>query len=77
MTAVLAMQMSIAEPSASAFTREFYGALADGWPVEAAVQEGRRSIVAALGNAWHERVDWAIPTLYLRAPDGQILKGSH
>jgi hypothetical protein len=74
MPAVVAMQMAIAEPTASAFAREFYGALADGWPVEAAVQEGRRGIVATLGNSWDERVDWAIPTLYLRAPNGLILK---
>jgi hypothetical protein len=73
MPAVIAMQQAVAERSALAFSREFYGALADGWPVDAAVQEGRRSIVAALGNNWNRCVDWAIPTLYMRAPDGVIL----
>jgi hypothetical protein len=29
--------------------------------------------MAALGNHWNENVDWAIPTLYMRAPDGVIL----
>jgi hypothetical protein len=73
MPAVVAMQLAIADHSAVAFSREFYGALADGWPVDAAVQEGRRSIMIAQGNDWIRRVDWAIPTLYMRAPDGVIL----
>jgi CHAT domain-containing protein len=73
MPAVVAMQLSIADRSAVAFSREFYGALADGWPVDAAAQEGRRSIMTALGNQWNRYVDWAIPTLYMRAPDGVIL----
>ena len=73
MPAVVAMQLAIADRTAVAFSREFYGALADGWPVDAAVQEGRRSIVIALGNRWQEYVDWAIPTLHMRAPDGVIL----
>jgi hypothetical protein len=76
MAAVVAMQLPIAEGSAYAFSREFYAALADGWPVDAAVQEGRRSIMNALGNSWHECVDWAIPTLYMRAPEGVILSGA-
>jgi hypothetical protein len=73
MPAVVAMQLSIADRTAVAFSREFYGALGDGWPVDTAVQEGRRSIMTALGNHWNESVDWAIPTLYMRAPDGVIL----
>ena len=73
MPAVVAMQLAIADRTAVAFSREFYGALADGWPVDAAVQEGRRSILITLGNRWQEYVDWAIPTLYMRAPDGVIL----
>lgn len=74
MPAIVAMQVPIAENAAFAFSREFYGALADGWPVDAAVQEGRRSIMTDLGNSWSQRVDWAIPTLYMRAPDGVILQ---
>jgi hypothetical protein len=71
--AVVAMQLAIKDRTAVAFSREFYGALASGWPVDAAVQEGRRSIMTVLGNRWNENVDWAIPTLYMRAPDGVIL----
>ena len=71
--AVVAMQQVIADPLARAFTGGFYGALASGWPVDAAVQEGRRGIMSALGADWRRRIDWAIPTLYMRAPDGVIL----
>jgi|GEM_PF-1595282 len=71
--AVVAMQQSIADQTAGAFSREFYGALASGWPVDAAVQEGRRGIMTALDGDWNRFVDWAIPTLYMRAPDGVIL----
>jgi hypothetical protein len=72
--AVVAMQQKVADQTAGAFSREFYGALASGWPVDAAVQEGRRGIMAVLGDAWTGLVDWAIPTLYMRAPDGVILE---
>jgi hypothetical protein len=71
--AVVAMQRHIKDSLAVAFSRGFYGALANAWPVDAAVQEGRRGIMAALGNDWQGRIDWAIPTLYMRAPDGVIL----
>jgi CHAT domain-containing protein len=71
--AVVAMQASIHHPSSVAFSREFYSALASGWSVDAAVQEGRRGIITAFGSDWSDHVDWAIPTLYMRAPDGMIL----
>jgi CHAT domain-containing protein len=72
--AVVAMQQAIPNKTASAFSREFFGALASGWPVDAAVQEGRRGIMTVLDRAWSGLVDWAIPTLYMRAPDGVILE---
>jgi hypothetical protein len=74
MPSVVAMQLAIPDRSAVAFSREFYGALASGWPVDAAVQEGRRGIMTELGTDWNRHVDWAIPTLYMRAPDGVILR---
>jgi len=72
MPAVVAMQLAVWDRSAVAFSRDFYGALAGGWPVDAATQEGRRGIMAELGEDWNKRIDWAIPTLYMRAPDGVI-----
>ena len=61
------MQFEIADDVASTFAHEFYGALADGYPIDAAVTEARKAIFAA----GHE-VEWATPVLYLRAPDGRI-----
>jgi hypothetical protein len=72
--AVVAMQQHIGDSLAVAFSRGFYGALANAWPVDGAVQEGRRGVMAALGNNWQGRIDWAIPTLYMRSPDGIILE---
>ena len=65
--AVIAMQFEIADDVASRFAREFYGALADGYPIDASLTEARKSIFAAR----HE-VEWGTPVLYLRAPDGRI-----
>ena len=65
--AVIAMQFEIADDVASWFAHEFYGALANGYPVDASLTEARKSIFAA----GHE-VEWGTPVLYLRAPDGRI-----
>ncbi len=72
--AVVAMQLAVSEKCAAAFSHGFYGALANGWPVDAAVQEGRRSIMNALENDWKRCAEWAIPTLYMRAPEGVIFR---
>ena len=65
--AVIAMQFEIADDVAQTFAHELYGALADGYPIDAAVTEARKAIFA-LGR----EVEWATPVLYLRAPDGRI-----
>ena len=65
--AVLAMQSAVADQVSIDLIAEFYTALADGYPVDAALTEGRR-LVAALGHG----VEWGIPVLYMRAPDGYI-----
>lgn len=71
--AVIAHRCPMPDTSAIAFAAEFYRALADGLPVDAAVCEGRRAILSVLGAARWERADWATPVLFSRAPDGQIL----
>jgi hypothetical protein len=68
--AVLAMQFVIPDQTAIAFFGEFYRALAEGFPVDAAVVEGRKAILASAG----ERPDWATPVLFLRVEDGDILR---
>ncbi len=65
--AVIAMQFEITDAAAITFSHEFYTALADGYPVDAALVEARAAIFAG-GND----VEWGTPVLYMRAPDGKI-----
>ncbi|MCI0690497.1 CHAT domain-containing protein [candidate division KSB1 bacterium] len=51
--AALGMQVSVRDDVAVAFSANFYAALADGWPVDAAVVEGRK---APLDNATSESI---------------------
>jgi hypothetical protein len=71
--AVIAHQQPLPDSSAISFAAQFYRALADGYPLGAAVGEGRKAILAGLGAAWRDRIDWATPVLTMRAPDGRIL----
>jgi hypothetical protein len=65
--AVIAMQFAVSDEAAIDLSREFYGALADGYPVDASLAEARKAIFAT-GSG----VEWGTPVLYLRAPDGKI-----
>jgi tetratricopeptide (TPR) repeat protein len=65
--AVIAMQFEITDRSAITLAHEFYTALADGYPVDAALAEARKAIFAD-GND----VEWGTPVLYMRSPNGQI-----
>ena len=65
--AVIAMQFAIWEKSAITFAHEFYRSIADGFPVDAAVSEGRKAIFTD-GN----EVEWGTPVLFMNAPDGMI-----
>ena len=68
-TAVVAMQFPISDGAATTFTGEFYGALADGLPVDQAVTSARKSLLADY------EAEWATPILFLRSPDGQVFDG--
>jgi hypothetical protein len=70
--AVVAHQYAMPDSSAIAFATGFYGALAVGFPVDAAVSEGRRAVLTALGSDWQACMDWATPVLFMNAPDGRI-----
>jgi hypothetical protein len=61
------MQFEVSDEAAIAMASGFYAALADDYPVDAALTEARKSVFAA-GCA----VEWGTPVLYLRAPDGRI-----
>lgn len=65
--AVVAMQFAITDQAAIVFAQEFYSALADSYPVDAALTEARKAIFAQ-GN----KVEWGTPVLYMRAPDGRL-----
>lgn len=66
--AVLSMQYEISDRAAVEFAHSFYGALADGQPVERAVTEAR----IALSLATPGSLEWAVPVLHLRATDGRL-----
>ncbi len=65
-TAVVAMQFPISDGAAVAFTAEFYGAIADGLPVDQAATSARKALLADYST------EWATPVLFLRSPDGQV-----
>ena len=67
--AVLAMQFEITDESAIIFARNFYEALADGFPVDAATSAARKAVFAA------SRTEWGTPVLYMRAPNGELFRG--
>ena len=67
LAAVIAMQFEVSDIAAITLANEFYGALADGYPIEAAMAEARKAIFNA-GND----TEWATPVLYLRATDGRL-----
>lgn len=61
--AVIAMQFEITDDAAVNFAKEFYEALADHYPVEAALADARK----AIGKA-----QFGTPALYMRSEDGRI-----
>ena len=67
--ASVAMQFEISDGAAIAFSGEFYRALADGLPVDAATVEARKAILAEGSD-----VEWGTPVLYLRAADGAVFE---
>jgi hypothetical protein len=68
--AVVAMQFEISDAAAVQFAYDFYGAIAAGLPVDAAVTSARRDVMARFNN----NAEWATPVLFMRSTDGQIFK---
>ena len=66
--AAIAMQYEITDRAAVEFTELFYEALAEGLPVDAAVTDARKG----LSNAIRDTLEWGIPVLMTRSPDGVI-----
>jgi hypothetical protein len=65
--AVVAMHSTLSDQAAIMLTREFYGALADSQPVDAALAEARKAIAAQLRS-----LDWGVPRLVMHAADGRL-----
>ena len=65
--AVIAMQFEITDEAAITLSRDFYGALVAGLPVDAALSEARRGLFS-VGN----QIEWATPVLYQRSGSGHI-----
>ena len=65
--AVIAMQFPVSDQAAITLAHEFYGALADHYPVDAALTEAR---VAIYGQK--SLMEWGTPVLFMRAPDGNL-----
>jgi CHAT domain len=65
--AVIAMQFPVSDQAAITLAHEFYSALADHYPVDAALTEAR---VAIYGQK--SVMEWGTPVLFMRAPDGTL-----
>ncbi len=68
MPAVIAMQYEITDRAAIEFSEQFYDALTAGLPVDSAVTDARRAVALAI----HNTLEWGIPVLFMRAPDGVL-----
>jgi hypothetical protein len=66
--AVVAMQFPVTDAAAAILSQEFYRALADGLPADAALNEARKAIKLA-GNAF----EWGTPVLFSRSSDNQLI----
>src|SRR5918998_1501611 len=64
--AVVAMQYEVTDDAAIEFSRDFYEAIADGLPVDAAVAEARPA------GSMRSALEWGTPVLYMRSSDGRI-----
>lgn len=67
--AVVAMQFQVPEEATRAFAGAFYRALADAFPIDFCVTEGRRAVMNVSGLG---RADWGVPVIYTRAEDGRL-----
>jgi hypothetical protein len=66
--AAIAMQFKISDKAAITFAEHFYTVLANGDPLEVALSRARLRLFMRSSQ------EWATPVMYLRAPDGYILK---
>jgi len=68
--AVVAMQFEITDAAAILLAQEFYTALADNLPVDAALAEARKQIAFEDPDS----LEWATPVLFMRVADGRLFE---
>ncbi len=71
---VVAMQYEVTNSTASRFACHFYQRLAQDYPVDKAIQDGRRHIT--FGLAQYNTRDFATPVVFMRVPDGHLFRRS-
>ncbi|MGB0385475.1 MAG: CHAT domain-containing protein [Ardenticatenaceae bacterium] len=73
-SSVIAMHSSISDQAAITLAKEFYRALADGYPVDAALAEARIAIFVQSDptSQASQGAEWAVPILFMRAPHGRL-----
>ena len=71
-SAGIGMQFEITDNAAITFAGRLYGALAQGYPVDAALAQARRAIFAA----GHD-IEFGTPVLYLRGSDARLFDLEH
>jgi CHAT domain/SIR2-like domain len=64
--AVIAMQFPISDQTAIDFASEFYVAMANYWPVDAALAYARQAMNGS---------EWGTPALYMQSDDGRLFTG--
>jgi hypothetical protein len=70
--AVVGMQYEVVDDAAVAFSKAFYTALAAGLSVDEAVWSGRQAMTMVTTLNPDKNVEWGVPVLYMRSPDGVI-----
>ncbi len=74
--AIVAMQYEVIDVSAKAFSRAFYSALAIGLSLDEAMSAARRAMLRETSTnpdlEHNVDVEWGVPVLYSRLPDGQL-----
>jgi len=67
--AVVANQFSVRDEAATEFSQHFYWSLAQGATFGSAAREAR---IAVNYSTSHDTIDWAVPVVYARDPEGRI-----
>lgn len=70
--AVVAMQFPVSDVAAIEFAGCFYSRIVQGFPVDAAVAEGRKAV--RISDA--DSLEWATPVLFMRSADGVLFEAA-